>query len=490
MILNRMTNQKMTKLLPRSVTWLLSITFFSIFISSCSEDSPDLGKIEYSLKNSSEVSIGFKVYLLSTANATIVKDSFVIKSEEDLVIIKSHTSQTPKSLIKKIEIWNSDFSEKYKVVELDNYIQLNNRYTLSVNLPHRGASEITSFYSSVHIYMDQTSLYGFYPKVNYPRTTYFFRTLNNFQEVFKTQTPTGTLSADFKLIDAFESTLIAYNASEYADKTLFIKSNNNGVTWETYFEFGFSTSDDAFTATDFINESKGWFFNYKTVFNGQYANTYATDVYKYNSGNISKISTIDNYCVYLCKFINETTGYLLANQSNNTIPPDIPQTFLFKTLDGGVTWSEPVLISDNQKASFIFKLNDGKLITFFSSSYPLLKEYKVSTDDGETWQSVNVPTEEGIRDLFFLPNGVGYLKTGTIALWSFQNIGAVYKTINGGTTWTKLTEDISGSKVWFYDENIGYLQDLIYGQGQILYTTKNGGTTWTEVLYPYDYLIE
>lgn len=466
-----------------------AFTLFLIY-TACTEDTPDLGNIEYALKNNSEINVGFKVRLTVESSASIIRDSAIIKPGEELVIVKSHNSQEPKLIINKIEIWNTEFKSKYKEIQLDNYTKENGRYTLTITMPPINSSEIIKFNTSVHLYLDQTSLFGFYPKVDYPRTTYFFRTPDYFNEIFKTQTPTSTPNADFKMIDYFGSTLIGYNSRVYADKTLFIKSNNNGTTWETFFEFGFNTSDDAFTATDFVNETTGWLFNYKTVFNGQFANTYATDVYKYSSGNISKVSTIADYSIYACKFINDNIGYALANTSNNVIPADTRQTIFMKTIDGGITWSSPITISESYAAYKIFRLDNGKLIVFFSPWDSLLKHYMVSFDDGLTWQSENVATTEGVRDLFFLPNGTGYLKTGTNGLWSSQNIGDVYKTTDGGVSWTKIVGQINGSIIWFFDENIGYLQDLIYGKGQILYITRDGGTTWKEVLYPYDYLIK
>ncbi|MBX2955602.1 MAG: hypothetical protein KF846_05575 [Cyclobacteriaceae bacterium] len=196
-----------------------AFTLFLIY-TACTEDTPDLGNIEYALKNNSEINVGFKVRLTVESSASIIRDSAIIKPGEELVIVKSHNSQEPKLIINKIEIWNTEFKSKYKEIQLDNYTKENGRYTLTITMPPINSSEIIKFNTSVHLYLDQTSLFGFYPKVDYPRTTYFFRTPDYFNEIFKTQTPTSTPNADFKMIDYFGSTLIGYNSRVYADKTL------------------------------------------------------------------------------------------------------------------------------------------------------------------------------------------------------------------------------------------------------------------------------
>lgn len=468
------------------LTWIFTLI---LVYNACTEDTPNLGNIEYALKNISEINVGFKVILTSQDHATIIKDSVTLKPSEEVIIIKSQNSLKPKTIISKIEIWNTEFTIKYKEIKLENYTKENDRYTFEITMPYVNTSEVIKFNTGVHFYLDETSLFGFYPQVNYPRTTYFFRTSDYFNKVLKTPIPIGSPNADFKMVDIFGATLIGYNSSVYADKTLFIKSNNGGATWNTFLEFGFSTSDDAFTATDFVDENTGWLFNYKTVFNGLTSTTRTTDVYKFNSGNITQVSTINNYSIYACKFIDENTGYALANTSNNVMPADTRQTIFMKTKDGGVTWSEPVTISNSYTAYKIFRLDNGMLIVVLSPWESLLKYYMISNDDGETWQPQRVKTGEGVIDLFFLTNGVGYLKTGTTPGWSAQNIGTVYKTLDGGSTWKRIPGQINGSIIWFYDENIGYLQDLVSGQWQILYITKDGGTTWKEVLYPYDYLM-
>ncbi|MDT0559640.1 YCF48-related protein [Ichthyenterobacterium sp. W332] len=96
----------------------------------------------------------------------------------------------------------------------------------------------------------------------------------------------------------------------------------------------------------------------------------------------------------------------------------------------------------------------------------------------QTWQETSTPANSnGQRydDVFFLDEMVGWAANGYYS--------AVYKTIDGGLTWTEQFNgnDIPGNyyfrNIEFLDENIGFLGTL---NGSFFKTT-DGGDTWTEV---------
>lgn len=78
-------------------------------------------------------------------------------------------------------------------------------------------------------------------------------------------------------------------------------------------------------------------------------------------------------------------------------------------------------------------------------------------------------------DVFFINENVGWAANGYYA--------AVYKTIDGGVTWTlQMSNATMGTNYYFrniefLDENIGFLGTL----NGVLFKTINGGTTWTAV---------
>lgn len=96
-----------------------------------------------------------------------------------------------------------------------------------------------------------------------------------------------------------------------------------------------------------------------------------------------------------------------------------------------------------------------------------------------TWQPLTNITSntnnQRFDDVFFINESVGWAVNGYYA--------AVYKTIDGGKTWTKqLDEAILGGDYYFrniefLDENIGFLGTL---NGEFFKTT-NGGSNWTQI---------
>ncbi len=67
-----------------------------------------------------------------------------------------------------------------------------------------------------------------------------------------------------------------------------------------------------------------------------------------------------------------------------------------------------------------------------------------------------------------------------------DNTCGVYKTVDGGTTWTHMTGALQGSasfpdNVHFWDANIGMCHGDVNSGYFEIYTTTDGGTTWTRV---------
>jgi len=119
-----------------------------------------------------------------------------------------------------------------------------------------------------------------------------------------------------------------------------------------------------------------------------------------------------------------------------------------------------------------------------------INEFTKTSDGGNTWTTGQVlgGTVYGLGNICGLNANTAFvaLYNGTTQ----DNNCGVYKTTNGGTTWTHMVGALQGSasfadNVWFWNENEGMCHGDVTGTGANayfeIYTTSNGGTTWTRV---------
>lgn len=115
-----------------------------------------------------------------------------------------------------------------------------------------------------------------------------------------------------------------------------------------------------------------------------------------------------------------------------------------------------------------------------------INEFTKTTDGGATWTIGQVLG----GNLYGLGNICGLnATTAYVALYNAatqDNNCGVYKTTNGGSTWTHLVGALQGSasfadNVWFWNENEGMCHGDVKDNYFEIYTTSNGGTIWTRV---------
>ncbi|MCX6251590.1 MAG: T9SS type A sorting domain-containing protein [Bacteroidetes bacterium] len=102
-----------------------------------------------------------------------------------------------------------------------------------------------------------------------------------------------------------------------------------------------------------------------------------------------------------------------------------------------------------------------------------------STDAGLTWTAGTFNAGTGLSQIFAIDENT---------CWALFNTGAtqgIYKTTDGGTTWTKKGTAYSGGSfadaMHFFNNNDGFaIGDPLGGYYEI-YTTTDGGETWTRV---------
>ena len=170
----------------------------------------------------------------------------------------------------------------------------------------------------------------------------------------------------------------------------------------------------------------------------------------WNTTNVTGNSITDSY------FTSSTVGHVGCLNGN-----------VFKTIDGGKTWS--LKSSNNTSSSNINKIYFADSNTgFISRGY--MAEILKTTDAGETWNIIS-SSSDVINTFFFLDAQNGFCA---------GEYGVVFKTSNGGTNWEWIGfqngryggTDINS--VYFIDKSTGFAVGL---GGRIMKTT-DGGKTW------------
>ncbi len=115
-----------------------------------------------------------------------------------------------------------------------------------------------------------------------------------------------------------------------------------------------------------------------------------------------------------------------------------------------------------------------------------INEFTKTSDGGNTWTPGQVlgGTAYGLGNICGLNKDTAFVTVYSST--NQDNTCGVYKTSNGGTTWTQLPGALQGSasfadNVWFWNANVGMCHGDTKDNYFEIYTTSNGGATWTRV---------
>ncbi|HET6558580.1 MAG TPA: YCF48-related protein [Prolixibacteraceae bacterium] len=167
----------------------------------------------------------------------------------------------------------------------------------------------------------------------------------------------------------------------------------------------------------------------------------------YGERNVSKVF-----------FVNSTVGYLLGDGLYE----------LFKTTDGGITWTNlPTELNFQGVTSLYFTSADTG---FTSGGGGTAGTMLKTTDGGAHWTNFSLPLSASFNSITFIDRKTGYL---------IGSSGEILRTQDGALTWqiqNKWPSSLTNSNlssISFADQNTGY----IVGGKEILKTT-NGGLKW------------
>jgi len=224
------------------------------------------------------------------------------------------------------------------------------------------------------------------------------------------------------------------------DYSKMVKTIDGGATW----------TDITNTSNVFGNLKAVWFLNSDTGYVGKTTTTAA--MFKTYNGGLtwSQVFGYIGIACYSIKFLNDTLGYAGAYNSR-----------IYRTINGGLTWAQQTTFQTNEEITAIdfADLTRGVAVT---------ESYIYRTTNGTTWSG----------NTFLGGNKVSgaFSPTGTIIVGDTH--GGIFKGANFATTYPNVNSQ-SGlqafRRIKFVDAQNGW----VIGDGYNVLKTSNGGQTWT-----------
>lgn len=250
-----------------------------------------------------------------------------------------------------------------------------------------------------------------------------------------------------------------------------LHTTNAGTTWSVVTPNSTDVTDgmDApGSRISFISTTTGWAF--KTL--GSNNSPLGAVLYKTTNGGSTwsrtVLSTTIGDAAIQVQFVDANNGWVLIFNMNTSTP-----TFL-KTTNGGTTWT-------TTNGGGIFYYVNATTGYSFSAGPNQLPPYTIykTTDGGTTWTPQYTDSTSGeIKDLQFTDVNNG---------WAVGANGKFFKTSNGGATWNLsiYNPNYDSNKVHFINSNIGWISSHAQGYNPIMIHTTNGGMSWTEQTLPF-----
>ena len=228
-----------------------------------------------------------------------------------------------------------------------------------------------------------------------------------------------------------------------------LKTTNGGDLW-----IALTTTSLYNTAVKFFNQNTG------------IVGTYGGVNYTTNAGstwtNVTG-GTYSNYNFYRFQAPSANTVYTIANLNQAS-----DSTVILKSSNGGLSWSAVNSIPQT-KEFFFLNDNTGWAITL-NATY-------ITTNGSGSWTQF---ANKALSNICFINENTG---------WYSADSAHIYRTVNGGTTWTPGFKDYEGRtyKMKFFDANTGYRSAMsgLEGMKQMQKTT-DGGVTFTNMNFVSD----
>ena len=234
------------------------------------------------------------------------------------------------------------------------------------------------------------------------------------------------------------------------DDGIILNTTNGGTDWIT--QAG-GTTDNLYSVY-FENSNVGWIVGENVR------------IMKSTDGGSSWTAQIANppfpVDLHSVQFQNLNDGWAVGHYMYSSTGYD---SYIIQTTDGGTSWQNNWSFMDEKLYSVFFVNNNLGLVAG--------SEIARTTDGGSNWFTVFGPSFMDVfYSVFFIDSN-----TGWIAGENILQKGLIYKTTDGGISWSLLSSDTlkACTSVYFADTNHGWVSGR---EGNILNST-DGGTGWS-----------
>lgn len=242
------------------------------------------------------------------------------------------------------------------------------------------------------------------------------------------------------------------HSTGFATSTLgtIYKTTNSGLNW---FKNQFPQSTNVIYDIDMVDQNTG----YACGNGGLILKT--TD----SGNNWFLINSLLSNLIYSINFFDANIGIVVSGENSYYLNSKIELT-----TDGGLSWSE-LQSFDKMYFNCVEKLN-SKILLGGKVGFLAQIDRQLNFNQITTYQ---IPLNTQIKGMKFFNENTGYLITDT---------GFIYKSVNKGINWNKLSSAPEGLKVTsfeFLNESIGFVIGQNQNLSNVIYRTSNAGFNWS-----------